>query len=231
MREIYFLVIFFIVKGLLNPSFREFTYFFLLNEIRITKFMFALLELIGNICHIIGAIVYKAFFRNVDTRTMVLIAFITGTIGAFLNYVFAKRWNQDMGIPDIVFLLFTDVVFEVLVTMLYTLPIMALFAKITPRNIEGTIFATLTGIMNFASTVISPGMGTFINHQFVGVNKNDISNYSTLILIQFIAGLFNFALLPLIPTKVQVRKFRDDRAVQYEEIKKARKARRAEKKR
>lgn len=133
---------------------------------------------------------------------MVMIAFITGSLGAFLNFCFAKRWNLEIGIPDIVFLLFTDVVFEVLVTMLYTLPIMALFAKITPRNIEGTIFATLTGIMNFASTIISPGMGTFINHQFVGVNKKDLSNYSTLILIQFICSLFNFALLPLIPSKI-----------------------------
>lgn len=164
MREIYFLVIFFVVKGILNPTFREFTYFFLLNVIGISKFMFALLELIASVCHILGAITYKAFFRTVDTRTMVLIAFITGSVGAFLNFVFAKRWNLDMGIPDIVFLLFTDVVFEALVTMLYTLPIIALFAKITPRNIEGTIFATLTGIMNFASTIISPGMGTFINH-------------------------------------------------------------------
>lgn len=47
MREIYVLVIFFLVKGVLNPTFREFTYFFLLNVIHISKFMFALLELIG----------------------------------------------------------------------------------------------------------------------------------------------------------------------------------------
>lgn len=164
MREIYFLVIFFILKGFLNPSIKEFSYFFLLNEIHISKFMFALLELIAQICHIFGALIYKSWLRSVDTRTMVLVAFITGSIGSFLNFCFAKRWNLQIGIPDLIFLLFTDVVFEVLVTMLYTLPILALFAKITPKSIEGTIFATLTGIMNFASTIISPGVGTFINH-------------------------------------------------------------------
>ena len=47
MREIYMIVIFFIAKGILNPSFEEFSYFFLLNVIGITKFMFALLILIG----------------------------------------------------------------------------------------------------------------------------------------------------------------------------------------
>ena len=163
-REIYFLVIFFILKGILNPSFREFTYFFLLNEIHISKFTFAMLELLGSICNVLGAIIYKSFLRSIDTRTIILVAFISGSVSSFLNFTFAKRWNLEMGIPDIAFLLFTDIVFDTFVTMLYTLPILALFAKITPRNIEGTIFATLTGIMNFASTIISPGVGSFINH-------------------------------------------------------------------
>jgi len=228
MREIYCLVIFFIVKGILNPTFSEFSYFFLLNVIRISKFMFALLILIGQLCHVLGALTYKAFCRSVDTRTMVLLAFTTASLGAFLNFCFAKRWNQDWGISDLVFLLFTDVVFEVVVTVLYTLPIMALFAKITPRKIEGTVFATLTGIMNFASTVIAPGMGSLINREFVGVHKTDLSQYSTLCLIAFCCSLLNFALLPLIPTKIQIRQFREYRAAQDEEQKERRRERRAE---
>jgi hypothetical protein len=40
---------------------------------------------------------------------------------------------------------------------------MALFAKITPKRIEGTTFAFLTGTMNFATTVIGPGMGVWEN--------------------------------------------------------------------
>ena len=47
MKEIYFLVIFFLVKGIINPSFEEFSYFFLLNVIKISKFMFSMLVLIG----------------------------------------------------------------------------------------------------------------------------------------------------------------------------------------
>jgi len=40
---------------------------------------------------------------------------------------------------------------------------MALFGKITPPRIEGTIFAFLTGTMNFTYSFIMPGMGTLIN--------------------------------------------------------------------
>lgn len=163
MREIYQLVIFFVLQALINPSFQEFSYFFLLNVIGVSKFMFSMLVLLGQICHIIGALIYKAFCRNVDTRIMVLLSMITSIISNFLNFCFAKRWNLNWGIPDIVFLLFTDIVFSIISTLLFTLPIMALFAKITPKRIEGTTYAFLTGTMNFGSTVISPGVGTFIN--------------------------------------------------------------------
>ena len=220
------MVIFLLLKGLLSPSFEQYSYFFLLNVIKISKFMFAMLVLIGQICHIIGALIYKAFCRNIETRWLVFFAFVVSVIGAFLNYAFAKRWNLDWGIPDLYFLVFTDVVFSVISTILYSLPILALFAKITPPRVEGTVFAFLTGTMNFSSTVISPAVGTWLNNEFVGVNKRDLSNYSTLCLISLICSIIQFVLLPLIPTKPQIKEFRAVRAEEYEEVRKARRERR-----
>ena len=185
----------------MNPSFSEFSYFFMMNVIGVSKFLFSVLVLVGQICHVFGALIYKAFFRGVDTRWMILFATITHIFGAFANFMFAKRWNLEVGIPDLVFLFFTDVVFSVVQTLLYTLPIIALFAKITPKRIEGTTFAFLTGTMNLASTVISPGIGTWINYQFVGVNKKDLSAYSTLCLISLCCAVASLILILLIPTK------------------------------
>jgi hypothetical protein len=62
--------------------------------------------------------------------------------------MFAMRWNLAMGINDYVFIIFSDVVFGAISTSFGTLPILALFAKITPRRIEGTMFAFLTGTSN-----------------------------------------------------------------------------------
>jgi Na+/melibiose symporter-like transporter len=201
MREIYQIVIFFLLRGLLNPTFEEFTYFFLLNVIGISKFMFALLVLIGQIAHVAGALIYKAFFRSTETRTMIAFAIASSVITNFMNFSFAKRWNLSLGIPDLVFLLFTDVIFNVISTLVFSLPLLALFAKITPKKIEGTTFAFLTGTMNLASSVIAPAVGTFINHKFVGVHKRDLSHYSTLILIQLIGSILTFILLPLVPSR------------------------------
>ena len=95
---------------------------------------------------------------------MLILAMATALLGNFLNFVLAKRWNLELEIDDMFFLLFTDVVFNTLGTLLFTLPILSLFAKITPPKIEGTIFAFLTGTLNFQGTVIAPGIGAFINH-------------------------------------------------------------------
>jgi len=106
---------------------------------------------------------------------------------------------------------------------------MAMFAKVTPKRVEGTIFAFLTGTMNFCSTVICPGMGTLINHEFVGVNKKDQSGYPTLVLIGLIMHIFIFPLLFLIPTKKQLKKWRKIRQAEIEtryEIRKNRREKR-----
>ena len=47
MREIYFIIIFFLIKGFIIPSFEDFTYYFLMDEIYVSKFVFALLVLVA----------------------------------------------------------------------------------------------------------------------------------------------------------------------------------------
>jgi Na+/melibiose symporter-like transporter len=135
--------------GNTNNIHEEFSYFFLMNIIGVSKFIFALLVLIGQICHLVGALIYRAWCRNVDTRHMIIFAMCCSVLGNLLNFCCAKRWNLEVEIDDMFFLIFTDVVFNVLSTLLFTLPILSLFAKITPPKIEGTIFAFLTGTLNF----------------------------------------------------------------------------------
>lgn len=91
---------------------------------------------------------------------------------------------------------------------------MALFGKVTPKRIEGTIFAFMTGTLSFGNTVVSPFTGNLINSMFFHVNKNDLSNYPNLIFVAFIGSLFNFALLFLVPSKKQLKHWRKVRNYQ-----------------
>ena len=76
------------------------------------------------------------------------------------------RWNLMINVSDVWLVVFSDIVFGVLSMALSALPIMTLFARITPIGVEATIFAFLTGISNFSDGVITPNIGALINHHF-----------------------------------------------------------------
>jgi len=88
---------------------------------------------------------------------------------------------------------------------------MVLFAKITPENIEATLFAFLTGTFNFANSVLAPMAGSTINDKFVGVTSADLSNFKTLCLIGVVSSLLPFFYLRLIPLKEEIKKMQDER--------------------
>ena len=50
-------------------------------------------------------------------------------------------------------IVFSDIVSEILSQCLIMLPMMVLFAKITPKRIEATCFAFLTGTCNLTSSM------------------------------------------------------------------------------
>jgi Na+/melibiose symporter-like transporter len=202
--EIIMVVLYFLIDGIITPSFADFSYFFLMNVIGVSKFMFAMITLIGQVCSILGVILYEKFLKEMEVRTVLFWNVGLTILGAFLNYCFAMRWNVEIGISDYAFIIFTDVVFGAITTAFSTLPIMALFAKITPRRVEGTVFAFLTGTSNLDQGVIAPLMGAWINNQFVGVNKDDQSGYSTLALISLILAPLGFAIVFLIPKKEDI---------------------------
>jgi hypothetical protein len=87
-----------------------------MNVIGISKFMFAMITLIGQVCSVIGVIIYGSFLRKVETRWVVFWNVIINIVGSFLNYSFAMRWNLEMGISDMAFIIFSDVVFGALNT-------------------------------------------------------------------------------------------------------------------
>lgn len=187
-----------------------------MNVVGLNKFMFAMIQLIGQIFSVIGVVIYGAFLRKVEVRWVLFWNCVITVISNFFNYAFAKRWNLDWGFSDMEFIIFSDVITNALNTAFQLLPLLSMFAKIIPKNIEGTMFAFLTGAWNLDQSVLAPMMGSLINAQFVGVNKDDQSGYSTLCLISLICSIFNFALLPLVALRKDIRKANRERKIQQD---------------
>lgn len=100
---------------------------------------------------------------------------ICSIVSSFSQYAMALRWNTLIGVNDLVFIICTDTIFGIMGLAMNTLPTLALFAKVTPAKIEGTVFAFLTGTTNLANSVLAPMVGVFINEKFAGVTAEDMT--------------------------------------------------------
>lgn len=85
--------------------------------------MFAFLKFLAKIGHVFGSMMYMAFFRDVETRSMVFFAIILSIFSCFMSYALAERWNLQIGVPDLVMLILSDAVLNVNITIMYVLPI------------------------------------------------------------------------------------------------------------
>jgi hypothetical protein len=106
-------------------------------------------------------------------------------------------------------IIFTDVVSETLSSCLVLLPLMILFAKITPKKIEATAFAFLTGTSNFTGTMRG-FVGTFINSSFVGVTQEDLSRYYILVIISIVCSITPIFYLNLLPVRAELETKQDE---------------------
>jgi hypothetical protein len=134
-------------------------------------------------------------------------ATVFSIVSSLSQYAFACRWNTLIGVNDIAFIVLTDTIFGVISLAMNTLPTLALFAKITPAKIEGTVFAFLTGTTNLANNVLSPMVGVWINEKFFGVTGEDLSKYKQLCLVGLFSSVLGFLILPLIPLKDDINRY------------------------
>ena len=80
---------------------------------------------------------------------------------------------------------------------------MVVFAKITPKRVEATAFALLTGTSNF-KYVIKDFVGSSVNGALVGVTTEDLSNYYILVIINTVMSVIPALFLWLLPTKADI---------------------------
>lgn len=170
-----------------------------------------MLGTIGQFTSIFGTMFYENTLKDVEVRTVLYWSTIVSVVSSVCQYSFAMRWNKYIYVNDIVFVVVTDTIFNVISMAMNTLPTMALFAKVTPAKIEGTVFAFLTGTTNLANNVISPMIGVWINEKFVGVTADDLSKYKYLCLVGLITSLLGFLILPLIPLKDDIQRYQQAR--------------------
>ena len=140
-------------------------------------------------------------------RSIVRVGMYLTVFQGMFQYAFAMRWNLAIGIPDTVCVVLSEAALGMFITSLSVLPTMALFSQITPKNVEGTIFALLTGTCNLSYYVIAPFIGSQLNSLFIHppVTADNLSTYSYLMAINFLFSFIGLSIIPLLPFKSEVK--------------------------
>merc|ERR1711990_796528 len=102
--------------------------------------------MIGAVALLIGIAIYQRWFVHVEMRTMIGASIILTIIASFTDLCFVCRWNLAIGIPDLVWVLFSSTAMNTLIFAFMFLPPGVLFAKLTPAHVEATIYAFTSSI-------------------------------------------------------------------------------------
>lgn len=154
---------------------------------------------------------YGQWLKHIEVRTITMWSIVLFCLNGITDYLFVIGFITSLGISNRLYIYGSIFVFGIVGNAISFLPIMALFAKIIPAHIEGTMFAFLTGISNLSSTIISSQIGYFINERFFNVTSSNMSNYRYLTLVTMLSNFLGFLLLQLIPTSEEIKEWKEER--------------------
>ena len=150
---------------------------------------------------ITGSLLYTAVFKQSSFRKVVLAGLLINFFGSFLTLLFVNQIY--LGLSPMMFCILTSTVTDTLSQAFLNLPCQVLFAKLIPENIESSMFALLTGLMNFSNGFLSPQLGNFYNH-FIGVTQDNLTDLWKLCVIETCTELIPLFFITLIPTRAEV---------------------------
>jgi len=93
MPEIYLVIFYFLISGVIQPDFGDFSYYFMLNVVNISKFQYSMLGTIGSLTGIFGTMYYEQYLKDIEVRTLLYWSTVVSCASACTSYAFACRWN------------------------------------------------------------------------------------------------------------------------------------------
>ena len=83
--EIWCILLYFILDGFTSPTFSDFTYFFIFDKTKISKFQFAIFGVLKSICVIFGSLYFERRLKQIETRRVMLYANYLGLVGSLIQ--------------------------------------------------------------------------------------------------------------------------------------------------
>lgn len=204
--ELYRALIYFLIQGSLIPNFSDYLYYYQIEVSGFSQVQYSYLSVLAYVTLFLSMFFYNGLLKNQEVWLLMLCACLLNCFGAFTTILYTTE--HTFGMDPYAFVFLTSTVTDILCEAYTTLPAMVLFAKLIPKNVESSLFAFMTGALNFATMTVSREMGIWIN-SYVGVyyktpEDNNLDIVWKLYLIQACICLLPIAFVWLLPTKKKV---------------------------
>ena len=132
---------------------------------------------------------------------MFAIAQFTYIFGESVNLLLASRYNQKLGLPDLLLFFLGGAIAGVIQRGFTFFPSIIMVSKMIPPGVESTMYSLSITIIALNQFIIRAIMGVYVNDQFVHVSKGHMENYYQLKIICIVTSCIPLTyLFYLIPT-------------------------------
>jgi len=74
-----------------------------------------MLGVMAFVCLLIGALAFTKYLRHFEIRNLIMIGIFINVIGCFMGLIQSLRWNLDIGLDDLTFVIFTTTITDTLI--------------------------------------------------------------------------------------------------------------------
>jgi len=182
----------FILFILSLPAYDGPYFYFLTNELKFSPTTLGKIYFVATLATFLSILLYKLCFKHVSFKTMITFGTLLSIFITFMANLVVMRVNVEIGIDDLWLVMFSNSLIFMLGELML-MPMLALAAKLCPKNLEGTVYSMFMSSIQLGN--ILAGLSGSILTEHLGITSTNFDNLSTLIWISNLLNLFPLFLL------------------------------------
>ncbi|KAG2424839.1 hypothetical protein HYH02_015102 [Chlamydomonas schloesseri] len=182
-----------------TPAADDAVFFFEVEALGFTPSFLGAVQLAIAVASLGGVWLYNAAFKAVPLRSFLLWGNLLGAALQCSDLLLVARVNTLFGLDDRIFVLGGSVVTSVITNVL-SMPTLVLAARLCPKGLEATMFATIMSLLNMADGVRYAGGAGLM--AALGVSSGAYDNLPLLVGICNAALLLPLPVLALVPANL-----------------------------
>ncbi|EGR28400.1 hypothetical protein IMG5_176320, partial [Ichthyophthirius multifiliis] len=190
----------FILIFMIPPSSGTTMFYYYTNYLNFSPEFMGQLQFLSSLGIFLAIIIYNIFLKNIQFKKIFISSSLICILAYLSQLLLVSRYNLKLGIPDKVFCLF-DTAFIKMLSEINIMPILVLACRLCPKNIEGTMYATIMSTINFGGA-LSLQLGALITY-LLGIDEQHFQLLWALILISGLASCVPLLLIKLIDVKME----------------------------